>query len=295
MVPAPSPSVALVPSPVPDVASQPLKVALVQMAPMLGDRQRNFATHLTQIAAAREQQADLIVFPELSLTGYFLRDIVPDVALLDSSPELGQLIEAAGPAAVAFGFVEESVGHHFYNSAMFGEQGRAVHIHRKVYLPTYGLFEEQRYFAAGKRIAAFESARFGRVGMLVCEDLWHLSAAAIMQAEGVDVLICLANSPARGVDRERPRTAEVYDRLAGVYAQMLGAVVIIVNRVGFEDGLCFWGGSQMVGPDGSIIAQAPLFDEALNDRAVRPGRAAPRTADHAAGPRRAIVAHVGRT
>jgi NAD+ synthase (glutamine-hydrolysing) len=136
-------------------------------------------------------------------------------------------------------------------------------VHRKVYLPTYGLFDEQRYFAAGERIEAFDTARFGRVGMLICEDFWHLSAAAIMQAEQVDVLICLANSPARGVDGPQIRTAETYQQLAQAFAQLLGAVVILVNRVGFEDGLCFWGGSMTVGPDGRIIARAPLLDEAL--------------------------------
>ncbi len=165
---------------------------------------------------------------------------MPDVALDRSAVEIQQLVDAAGSAAVVAGFVEESAGHQFYNSVFFAEQGSLLHVHRKVYLPTYGLFEEQRYFAAGKRIEAFDSPRFGRVGLLVCEDFWHLSAAAIMQAEEVDLLICVANSPARGVDGERPRTAEIYDRLARTYAQLLGAMVIVVNRVGFEDGLCFW-------------------------------------------------------
>ncbi len=236
---------------------------MAQIAPILGDRRRNLELHHSAIVTARKQQADLIVFPELSLTGYFLRDIVPEVALREDAEDIAGLIAAAGPAALAFGFVEESASNQFYNSALFAEAGHALHVHRKVYLPSYGLFEEQRYFAAGKRIQAFDSPLLGRVGLLVCEDFWHLSAAAIMQAEEVDVLICLANSPARGVDAERPRTTEVYDRLTSVYAQMLGAVVILVNRVGFEDGLCFWGASRVVGPDGALIAEGPLFDEAL--------------------------------
>ena len=254
---------AVAPPPTQPADSDTWRVALAQIAPILGDRRRNLEMHHAAIAAALRQHADLIVFPELSLTGYFLRDIVPEVALREDADDIAGLIEAAGPAALAFGFVEESAAHQFYNSALFAESGRASHVHRKVYLPTYGLFEEQRYFTAGKRIQAFDSPRFGRVGLLVCEDFWHLSAAAIMQAEEVDVLICLANSPARGVDSERPRTVEVYDRLTTMYAQLLGAVVILVNRVGFEDGLCFWGASRIVGPDGAIIAEGPLFDEAL--------------------------------
>ena len=240
-----------------------LRVALAQIAPALANRERNLSLHLTQIEAARTERADLIVFPELSLTGYFVRDMVPDVALSASGPEIGRLLEAAGPAALVVGFVEESPQHRFYNAALFAEEGRIVHLHRKVYLPTYGLFDEQRYFAAGDRIRAFDTARFGRVGLLICEDFWHLSAAAIMQAEEVDVLVCVANSPARGIDGPAIRTAETYEHLAIAFAQLLGAVVILVNRVGFEDGLCFWGGSRIVGPDGRTLALAPMLDEAL--------------------------------
>jgi NAD+ synthase (glutamine-hydrolysing) len=161
------------------------------------------------------------------------------------------------------GFVEESPQHRFYNSVLYAEGGRVVHLHRKVFLPTYGLFDEQRYFAAGDRFEAFDTARFGRVGILICEDFWHLSAAAIMQAEEIDLLVCPANSPGRGVDGPRVRTAETYEHLSKAFAQMMGAAVIVVNRVGFEDGLCFWGGSMAVGPDGRTLAAAPMLDESL--------------------------------
>jgi predicted amidohydrolase len=240
-----------------------LRVAMAQIAPVLAHRERNVALHLTQIEAARREQADLVIFPELSLTGYFVRDMVPDVAIGRDAPEIRRLMEAAGPTALVAGFVEESPRHRFYNAALFAEEGRIVHVHRKVYLPTYGLFDEQRYFAAGERIEAFDTARFGRVGLLICEDFWHLSAAAIMQAEEVDLLVCVANSPARGVDGDKIRTAVAYDSMARTFAQLLGAVVIVVNRVGFEDGLCFWGGSRIAGPDGSVLAEAPMLDEAL--------------------------------
>lgn len=240
-----------------------LRVALAQIAPTLGDRQQNLAKHLEQIAAAKRDQADLIVFPELSLTGYFLRDMVPEVALHRGSIEIAQLIEAASPMAIVAGFVEEAGGHQFYNAAFYAEAGRLLHVHRKVYLPTYGLFEEQRYFSAGKRFAAFNSARFGRVGLLVCEDLWHLSSATVMQAEEIDVLVCIINSPARGVDGPKIRTAETYELLARTFSQLIGAMVVVVNRVGFEDGLCFFGNSMVVGPDGRLIGEAPQFDECL--------------------------------
>ena len=240
-----------------------LRVALAQIAPLLGDRQRNLATHLQQIDAARQLGADLVVFPELSLTGYFLRDMVPEVALSCASAEIATLIEATGSLALVAGFVEEAAGHQFYNAALFAEAGRIAHVHRKVYLPTYGLFEESRYFSAGKRFQAFPSARFGRVGLLICEDFWHVSAAAIMQAEEIDVLICIINSPARGVAGPQIATAETYELLARTMSQLLGALVIVVNRVGFEDGLCFFGHSLVVGPDGRVIGEAPTLDESL--------------------------------
>ncbi len=266
------------------------RVALAQIAPVLADRQRNVGLHLEQIKAARAQEADLIVFPELSLTGYFVRDMVPDVAIAPDAPEIRELLDAAGPMAVVLGFVEESPQHRFYNTALYAEGGRVVHLHRKVYLPTYGLFDEQRYFAAGERFLAFDTARFGRMGILICEDFWHLSAAAIMQAEEIDVLICPANSPGRGVEGPRVRTAETYEHLSKAYAQLMGAVVIVVNRVGFEDGLCFWGGSSVTGPDGRTIAQAPQLDESLTLATVRCGRSASPAADHALGPRRTAAA-----
>jgi predicted amidohydrolase len=239
------------------------RVALAQISPFLADRQRNLGLHLVQIKAARDAQADLIVFPELSLTGYFLRDMVPDVAITPDAPEIAEILAAAGPLAVVLGFAEESPQHRFYNSALFAEGGQVVHVHRKVYLPTYGLFDERRYFAAGERFLAFNTARFGRVGILICEDFWHLSAAAIMQAEEIDVLICPSNSPARSVSGPRVGAADTYENLSKAYAQLMGAVVIVVNRVGFEDGLCFWGGSAVTGPDGLTIAKAPQLDESL--------------------------------
>lgn len=244
-------------------ASSKIRVALCQIAPHLGDRERNFKIHLDHIERARAQSADLVIFPELSLTGYFLRDMVPDVALPVTSPEIGQLVGAAGEAGLVVGFVEEAAHDRFYNAAFFAESGQVRFVHRKVFLPTYGLFDEKRYFAPGDRLRAFNAQKLGRVGLLICEDFWHLSAIAVMQAEEVDFLICIANSPARGVQGPRVATAETYDRLATCYAETLGATVIFAHRVGYEDGLCFWGGSMVVGPDARVIARAPYFDESL--------------------------------
>jgi predicted amidohydrolase len=125
------------------------------------------------------------------------------------------------------------------------------------------LFDEQRYFAAGHRVRAFDSRRFGRVGLVVCEDFWHLSVATILQAERIDWLLCLANSPARGVRESEVRTARTYRHIAQTYAQLIGAYVAVCNRAGVEEGLCFWGGSFVVSPDGDIAATAPPLDPHL--------------------------------
>jgi predicted amidohydrolase len=239
------------------------RIALAQIAPALGDCARNLRMHLDRIAEAKDAGADLIVFPELSFTGYYLRDMVPDVGLGRDAAEIAELVSAAADRDLVFGFVEESARSHYYNSGLYAQRGHILHVHRKVYLPTYGLFDEQRYFAEGHRIQAFDTAQFGRVGLLVCEDFWHLSAAAIMQAEQVDVLICIANSPGRGVRNAEVQTAKVYEHLCRTYAMLLGAAVVFVNRVGFEDGLCFWGGSRVIGPDGEVLAQAPQMEESL--------------------------------
>lgn len=236
---------------------------MVQIAPTLGNMAHNQQLHLEQIAEARAAGANVIIFPELSLTGYFLRDQVPNLAMSPDDPRLAELVAAAGEAALVVGFVERSPQHQFFNAALYAERGQILQIHRKAYLPTYGLFEEQRYFAAGDRIRAFNTETCGRVGLLVCEDFWHLSALTIMQAEEIDLLLCVANSPVRGLNGSKISSAETWELLCRTYAQTLGVAVVLVNRVGFEDGLCFWGGSMAFGPDGQPLGRAPQLDPAL--------------------------------
>ena len=240
----------------------PLKIAVCQIAPTLGNLEANLRVHLDQIESARSQGAELIVFPELSLTGYFLRDMVPDVAQTRESPLLRRIVDAAGESALVLGFVEESPQHRFYNAAAFSENSELRYVHRKVYLPTYGMFDEQRYFAAGERIAAFDT-RFGRVGLLICEDFWHLSCGVILGAEEIDYLICISNSPGRGASGQHLASSETWRLLNRCYARFLGAAVIFANRVGYEDGVCFWGGSEVIGPDGNVVGQAPELDPHL--------------------------------
>lgn len=248
-----------------------VRVALAQIAPTLGDVAANVARHIDIINEARTGGADLIVFPELSLAGYFLEDLVPDVAVRVDSPHVQTLLKATAGIDAVVGCVLESDDFQFYNAALYLSDGHVHHVHRKLYLPTYGLFDEGRYLAAGERLEAFTaplSTRSGhpqwRGGILVCEDLWHMSNAVILSHCGVHFYLCPSASPARGVTYGGALGSErSYDAITRTYAQLLTSYVVYCNRVGYEDGVAFWGGSRVVGPDGEVIGEIGGSDETL--------------------------------
>ncbi len=247
----------------------PFTVRLAQVSPVLGDVQANLDRHLELIGQAKADGVDLIVFPEMSLCGYHVRDLAAEVALRRDSAELGAIAAAASRTSAVVGFVEELSGFELCVAAGYFEAGGLRHVHHKVYLPTYGMFDEQRYFANGARIRAFES-RLAPMGMLICEDVWHPSTAMIAAHDGAQVLIVIANSPARGPRDGSWDSEQAYDGMLGAYAELFGCYVVFVNRVGYEDGVHFWGGSRVVTPDGEVIAQAPLGEEACVDAIVDP-------------------------
>ncbi len=242
-----------------------LKVGLGQISPVLGDIRRNLDLHLEVIDRARKQGMQLLCFPELSLTGYVLKDLVPDVAMVakEDNPVMSELLSASRDLDIVIGFVEEDHRHRYYIASAYLSGGQILHIHRKVYLPTYGMFEEGRYLAPGNRLCAFDTA-FGRVGLLICEDFWHMSSPYVLWLDGADLLLLMSASPGRGLSPEAAlgssRSVELINQ---IYATFLTDFVLHCNRVGFEDGLNFWGGSTVYGPDGKLVAQAPYFEEAL--------------------------------
>jgi predicted amidohydrolase len=240
-----------------------LRVGLAQVDVSLGDRERNLARHREWVERGVEAGAELLVFPELSLTGYFLKDLVPDLAITLESDEVRQLKELSRDCDLVVGAVLEEPDHRYFNAGLYLSQGELVHVHRKVYLPTYGMFDERRYLAAGDRLRSFPT-RYGRAGILICEDIWHLSTAYILGVEGVDVIICPSASPGRGITTdERLGTAESYNLVCRTYGQFLTTFFLYCNRVGYEDGANFWGGSMVIGPNGDVLAQAEDADEAL--------------------------------
>ena len=238
------------------------RVGIAQINPRLGDLKANLALYEEKIRQGEKAGVDLLLFPELSLTGYFLRDMVPNVALKLASPEIERLKKLSRKTSFVAGLVEESSDYRFYNAAVYFEAGEIRHVHRKVYLPTYGMFDEQRYFARGDRVRAFDS-KFGRAAVLICEDLWHPSTAYLAALDGAAVVLCPSTSPLRGITDQQPQddNARYWELINQAYAETYGMFVIYGNRVGFEDGVGFWGGSEIVAPSGRRIAKAKYYDE----------------------------------
>ena len=239
-----------------------IRVAIAQINPKLGDLCANLALYEEKICQGIEQKAELLVFPELSLTGYYLRDTVPSVALTMDSPEMNRLKKLSRELPFIAGLVEESADHRFFNSAVYFEDGVVRHVHRKVYLPTYGMFDEQRYFAGGDRVRAFDS-RFGRMALLICEDLWHPSTIYLAALDGALAVICPSASPLRGIvdGQAQDDNARYWETINSAYTETFSLFMIYGNRCGFEDGVGFWGGSEIVDPFGQRIAKAKYYDE----------------------------------
>ena len=241
-----------------------LRIALAQIEPILGDLDANIDRHLIWARKAIQKGADLLVFPELSLTGYLLQDLAADVAVRLHDPRpIKALLAMSRRLPMVVGLVEESPGHRFHNSALFLSGGRIGHVHRKMYLPTYGMFDEGRFFAAGDRLEAFVTP-FGRMGILICEDLWHPWTALLLAQDGADYLLVVSAGPTEGVDRRRGLIGHAtWKDLIKVTAQMQTIFLAYVNRVGFEDGVNFAGGSCVFDPFGEALAEGPILEEGL--------------------------------
>lgn len=241
-----------------------MKAALAQIAPKLADVAANLDLHADAVRRAAAAGAELVVFPELSLTGYVVMEAAPELAISLDSPQMKRLAEISKTAAVAVGFVEEAPGGRFFNSAAFLDRGDLLHVHRKVYLPSHGLFDETRHFAAGDRMRVFET-RFGRVGMLICRDFWHLGPAYVLACQDLDVMCVLSASPGRGAlgDDGRFQSTASVPLLGDTYARSFGCHVLHTNRAGVEEGVTFTGASEAYGPGGERLVRAKDLEEDL--------------------------------
>jgi omega-amidase len=233
-----------------------MKVALIQNAPRLNRSNLQSALEsLEQIGS----EADVAVFPELALNGYMLQDKVYEDAW--RIEELEPLVAASKRIDIVIGAAIKEHGRTF-NSALYLSGGALQHLHHKVHLPNYGMFEEARYFFKGETIDTFETLA-GKSAMLVCEDLWRAEAVAALSAKKPDIIYVIANSPARDFSDEGLLIEQQWDAILRSTALTCSAYVIFVNRVGFEDGLGFWGGSRVITPAGEIEYQLEKFGPAL--------------------------------
>jgi len=239
------------------------RIALAQCAPALGAFKRNVAMHTEWIGRARAAGAGLVMFPELSLTGYYLKDLAGEIACAADDERLRPIALASSDIDISAGFVERGPDARLHIAQGYWSRGKLVHVHRKVYLPTYGIFDDGRYFGPGDRFDVFTSA-VGPAGIAICEDLWHLSVPYLYAMDGALVIFAPSASPGRGVaeggDLGTAGSCRLMDRF---YAQYLTVYVVYANRVGHEDGIAFWGGSEVVAPDGTVVARAAEFDEEL--------------------------------
>lgn len=242
-----------------------LTLGLAQMYPKLGDLAYNLDAHLAWVDKAHAQGVELLVFPELSMTGYQVQDLVPEVALKANAhdPTFARLLEASRKLDMVVGFVHEDERKRFFTASAYLSAGEVVHLHHKLYLPTYTMFDEARYFAAGSVVRAFDT-RWGRVGMLICEDFWHASSAYLLWMDGADLFIFHSASPGRGLDEgDRLSGSRWVELVNQAYASTFTSYVVHCNRVGYEDGKVFGGGSSVVNPEGEFMVRGTYFEEAL--------------------------------
>ena len=252
------------------------RIALAQLAPWLGEVDANLELAADWTRRAAADGADLVVFPELALTGYVLRDLVPEVALRADDPRLAELARVAPGVTLAVGFVEETDAYRFANSVALFREGALLGVHRKLYLPTYGLFDEGRFTRSGDRIRSFDAGpALGHIGLAVCEDFWHPLVPMLLALDGATLSVCVAAGPARAPGSAAGTAAmAAWGKLLATHAMADTVAVAFCNRVGNEEGLTFWGGSRLIGPDGESLAEAPPYEEALLIGDLDPGAVA---------------------
>ena len=232
-----------------------MRIALAQLAGELGNVRANAERARAAVAEAGAGGADLVVFPELYLSGYALGEISHETAYTSADMSALVALEPDDPATL-LGF-HERCGDRTHNSAAFVERGRVLHVHRKLHLVDYAPFDEDRLYAPGHELRAFTSD-CGRVATLICNDSWHPALPFLAVQDGAAVLLVPASS-----STELSNVDDDWAALTRFYARMLQSYVVFVNRVGVEGRFTFWGGSHVVDPRGELVAEAPRSEEAI--------------------------------
>lgn len=232
-----------------------LQVAVAQIESIPGDLEANLRKHLEVIAAARAANIEVLVFPELSLTGHGAGPHSLRLAIGRSHPHVGALADASGAMCTVFGLIEEGPAAQFYNAAFAVRDGQLVHAHRKVNLATYGRLDDGKHFAAGSRVGTFALSRHWRVAVLICADTWNPALVHLAALQGATLLLAPVSSAVEAVgdDFDNPGG---WDTNLRFHALTYGMAVLMANRVGAEGDLTFWGGSRVLDPFGRVLAQA---------------------------------------
>ncbi len=241
-----------------------MRIVIAQLDCVLGDVDANADTAVQTVTRAREDGADLVVFPELFLTGYWLGGITEgtDVAIRLNDPRLVAVAEAGGDqTGVVIGFAQEGRRLDTYNSSAYLAGGQVVHVHQKNYLVTYRQFEEGKYFSPGPRTRAFDTPQ-GRMAMLICNDAWQPPLVFIAIQDGARVLLVPSTS-GHGPFDDLVDTERYWRDITRFYASLFQCYVVFANRIGAEAGVQFWGGSHILDPWGNTVAEAPRYDEAV--------------------------------
>ena len=231
-----------------------MRISLAQLDSRLGDIDANIELAQAAVRTAISQSTDLIVFPELFLSGYSISDVDADLSMRPDDPRIEELARSTGDAGLAVGFVEAGPsGPHTYNSTAYYEAGRLVHVHRKLYLPAYAPFEERNHFTPGPKLRAFDAKPGTRMAVLCCNDAWQPQLAFLAVQDGAHILLVPAAS-AQSRFPEHYDSHEYWHDITRFYGRMFQVFVVFVNRAGTEGGLHFWGGSHVVDPWGNVVA-----------------------------------------
>ncbi|MGR3434294.1 MAG: nitrilase-related carbon-nitrogen hydrolase [Shimia sp.] len=240
----------------------PLRVGIAQFASVIGDPDANMDAHLHWIDEGRRAGLDLLVFPEVSLTGHYGCTNLLHAAMSRQDPRLGRLAEAAGDMAVTVGFIEEASAAQFYNAAAILRRGRMTHLHRKVNLPSYGQLEEAKHYAAGRFVETYALGPDWNAGLLICADVWNPALTHLAFLRGATLLICPVSSGVEAVGTE-------FDNPGGwalamrFYSMIYGAPSLMANRTGREGDMTFYGGSRITDAFGRQLAVAGGEEEMI--------------------------------
>jgi N-carbamoylputrescine amidase len=245
----------------------PLKVALAQIAPEKAEVELNLDTIADAIMQASAEGAELVLLPEAATTGYFLEGGTLESSLTadELAEKLTLRLRMLRPVDALIGFYQRADGN-LYNAAAYleiGSEGVQVKgVYRKFFLPTYGVFDEERFVARGTQLGVFDT-RLGRVGVLICEDVWHSILPTLCAVAGAQMILVVSASPGRGFSGEHVGNLDRYARMLKGVSEEHGVYCLNCQLCGFEGGKGFVGGSMVVDPNGEIIAQSPVLDPHL--------------------------------